>query len=151
MMTGAAGGGGRGLGVVRNETSLMAAFHGARHEAEKAFGNGDVYIEKLIINPHHIEFQIMADRHGHIVHLGERDCSIQRRNQKVIEECPSPLMTPALRKRMGHAAVKLARAVDYTNAGTMEFLVDQQGPYYFIEMNTPIQLQHTLPAEVYAC
>ena len=93
------------------------AFHAARTEAEKAFGNGDVYIEKLIVNPHHIEFQIMADQHGHTVHLGERDCSIQRRNQKVIEECPSPLISPGLRKKMGHAAVKLAESVGYQNAG----------------------------------
>src|SRR5438045_7975105 len=127
MIKAAAGGGGRGMRVARNEPSLMAAFHGARHEAEKAFGNGDVYIEKLIINPHHIEFQIMADRHGHIVHLGERDCSIQRRNQKVIEECPSPMVSPALRKKMGHAAVKLAQPVECQNAGTMAFLVDSEG------------------------
>ena len=117
--------------------------YAARTEAEKAFGNGDVYIEKLIINPHHIEFQIMSDQHGHIVHLGERDCSIQRRNQKVIEECPSPLISPGLRKKMGHAAVKLAESVGYQNAGTMEFLVDNEGHYYFIEMNTRIQVEHT--------
>jgi acetyl-CoA carboxylase, biotin carboxylase subunit len=137
--------------VARNEPSLMAAFHGARHEAEKAFGNGDVYIEKLIINPHHIEFQIMADRHGHMVHLGERDCSIQRRHQKVIEECPSPLMTSGLRKKMGNVAVKLAKSVGYENAGTIEFLVDQERHFYFIEMNTRIQVEHTITEEVYGC
>ena len=120
-------------------------------EAEKAFGNAEVYIEKLIINPHHIEFQIMADNHGNTVHSGERDCSIQRRNQKVIEECPSPLISAALRKRMGNAAVKLAQSVGYTNAGTMEFLVDQNGGYYFIEMNTRIQVEHTITEEVYGC
>ena len=120
-------------------------------EAEKAFGNGDVYIEKLIVNPHHIEFQIVADKHGNTVHLGERDCSIQRRNQKVIEECPSPLITPALRKKMGQAAVKLAQSVGYVNAGTMEFLVDNKGHYYFIEMNTRIQVEHTITEEVYGC
>jgi acetyl-CoA carboxylase biotin carboxylase subunit len=130
---------------------LVAAFHGARHEAEKAFGNGDVYIEKFILNPHHIEFQIVADSHGHIVHLGERDCSIQRRNQKVIEECPSPLMTPGLRKKMGNVAVKLAKSVGYENAGTIEFLVDQQRHFYFIEMNTRIQVEHTITEEVYGC
>src|SRR6266404_3525957 len=101
MIKAAAGGGGRGMRTAHNEPSLQSAFHSARHEAEKAFGNDQVYIEKLIINPHHIEFQIVADSHGHIVHLGERDCSIQRRNQKVIEECPSPLMSPGLRKKMG--------------------------------------------------
>jgi acetyl-CoA carboxylase, biotin carboxylase subunit len=151
MIKAAAGGGGRGMRVARNEPSLMAAFHGARHEAEKAFGNGDVYIEKLIINPHHIEFQIMADRHGHMVHLGERDCSIQRRHQKVIEECPSPLMTPGLRKKMGNVAVKLAKSVGYENAGTIEFLVDQERHFYFIEMNTRIQVEHTITEEVYGC
>jgi acetyl-CoA carboxylase biotin carboxylase subunit len=139
MIKAVAGGGGRGMRAAHNEVSLMQGFHGARLEAEKAFGSAEVYIEKLISNPRHIEFQIMADHHGNTVHLGERDCSIQRRNQKVIEECPSPLLTPALRKRMGHAAVKLAQSVGYTNAGTMEFLVDQKGNYYFIEMNTRIK------------
>jgi len=151
MIKAAAGGGGRGMRVAHNEPSLMAAFHGARHEAEKAFGNGDVYIEKFILNPHHIEFQIVADSHGHIVHLGERDCSIQRRNQKVIEECPSPLMTPGLRKKMGNVAVKLAKSVGYENAGTIEFLVDQHRNFYFIEMNTRIQVEHTITEEVYGC
>jgi acetyl-CoA carboxylase biotin carboxylase subunit len=151
MIKAVAGGGGRGMRAAHNEASLAAAFHAARTEAEKAFGNGDVYIEKLIINPHHIEFQIMADSHGRIVHLGERDCSIQRRNQKVIEECPSPLISPGLRKKMGHAAVKLAASVGYQNAGTMEFLVDNEGHYYFIEMNTRIQVEHTITEEVYGC
>jgi acetyl-CoA carboxylase biotin carboxylase subunit len=151
MIKAAAGGGGHGMRVAHNEPSLMAAFHGGRHEAEKAFGNGDVYIEKFILNPHHIEFQIVADSHGHIVHLGERDCSIQRRNQKVIEECPSPLMTPGLRKKMGNVAVKLAKSVGYENAGTIEFLVDQQRHFYFIEMNTRIQVEHTITEEVYGC
>jgi acetyl-CoA carboxylase biotin carboxylase subunit len=151
MIKAAAGGGGRGMRAAHNEPSLKAAFHNARHEAEKAFGNEQVYIEKLIINPHHVEFQIVADSHGHIVHLGERDCSIQRRNQKVIEECPSPLMTPGLRKKMGNAAVKLAKSVDYENAGTIEFLVDQDRHFYFIEMNTRIQVEHTITEEVYGC
>ena len=151
MIKAVSGGGGRGMRAAHNEVSLLQGFHSARTEAEKAFGNAEVYIEKLIVNPHHIEFQIMADHHGNIVHLGERDCSIQRRNQKVIEECPSPLLTPALRKRMGHAAVKLAHSVGYTNAGTMEFLVDQKGHYYFIEMNTRIQVEHTITEEVYGC
>src|SRR5205823_3999862 len=102
-------------------------------------------------NPHHVEFQIVADSHGHIVHLGERDCSIQRRNQKVIEECPSPLMTASLRKKMGSAAVKLAKSVNYENVGTIEFLVDQDKHFYFMEMNTRIQVEHTVTEEVYAC
>ena len=151
MIKATAGGGGRGLRMAHNEPSLKSAFHSARHEAEKAFGNEQVYIEKLIVNPHHIEFQIVADSHGHMVHLGERDCSIQRRNQKVIEECPSPLMTPSLRKKMGNAAVKLAKSVGYENAGTIEFLVDQDRYFYFIEMNTRIQVEHTITEEVYGC
>ena len=151
MIKASAGGGGHGLRTAHNEPSLKSAFHSARHEAEKAFGNEQVYIEKLIVNPHHIEFQIVADSHGHMVHLGERDCSIQRRNQKVIEECPSPLMTPGLRKKMGNAAVKLAKSVGYENAGTIEFLVDQDRYFYFIEMNTRIQVEHTITEEVYGC
>ncbi len=151
MIKAVAGGGGRGMRAAHNEASFAGLFHAAKNEAEKAFGNGDVYIEKLIVNPHHVEFQIMADSHGKVVHLGERDCSVQRRNQKVIEECPSPLLTPALRKKMGQAAVKLAEAVDYEGAGTMEFLVDNQGHYYFIEMNTRIQVEHTITEEVYGC
>src|SRR5262245_59168996 len=151
MIKAVAGGGGRGMRAAHNESSLITGFHSARMEAEKAFGNADVYFEKLIVNPHHIEFQIVADSHGHVIHLGERDCSIQRRNQKVIEECPSPLLTHGLRRRMGQAAVKLAQSVDYVNAGTMEFLVDQKGHYYFIEMNTRIQVEHTITEEVYGC
>src|ERR1043165_7674927 len=151
MIKAVAGGGGRGMRTAHNEASLGPAFHAAGAGAEKAFGNGALYIEKLIINPHHIEFQIIADSHGHIVHLGERDCSIQRRNQKVIEECPSPLISAGLRKKMGHAAVKLANSVGYQNAGTMEFLVDTKGHYYFIEMNTRIQVEHTITEEVYGC
>jgi len=151
MIKATAGGGGRGMRMAHNEPSLQSAFHSARHEAEKAFGNDQVYLEKLIVNPHHVEFQIVADSHGHMVHLGERDCSIQRRNQKVIEECPSPLMTASLRKKMGHAAIKLAKSVEYENAGTIEFLVDQNRHFYFIEMNTRIQVEHTITEEVYGC
>jgi acetyl-CoA carboxylase biotin carboxylase subunit len=151
MIKAVSGGGGRGMRMAHNEPSLITGFHSARMEAGKAFGNPEVYIEKLIVNPHHVEFQIVADSHGHTIHLGERDCSIQRRNQKVIEECPSPLLTPALRKKMGAAAVKLAKSVGYENAGTMEFLVDQQGHFYFIEMNTRIQVEHTITEEVYGC
>ena len=151
MIKAAAGGGGRGMRVAHNEPSLITGFHAARHEAEKAFGNGDVYMEKFVVSPHHIEFQIVADTRGHIVHLGERDCSIQRRNQKVIEECPSPLMTPSLRKKMGSAAIKLAKSVGYENAGTIEFLVDEDRRFYFMEMNTRIQVEHTITEEVYGC
>ncbi len=151
MIKAVAGGGGRGMRAAHNEASFLPHFHAARTEAEKAFGNGDVYIEKLVVNPHHIEFQIVADSHGKVVHLGERDCSIQRRNQKVIEECPSPLLTPALRKKMGHAAIKLAESVGYVNAGTLEFLVDNEGRFYFMEMNTRIQVEHTITEEVYGC
>jgi acetyl-CoA carboxylase biotin carboxylase subunit len=151
MIKAAAGGGGRGMRAAHNEPSLKSAFHSSRHEAQKAFGDDQVYLEKLIINPRHIEFQIIADNHGHIVHLGERDCSIQRRNQKVIEECPSPVMTPGLRRKMGNAAVKLAKSVGYQNAGTIEFLVDQERHFYFMEMNTRIQVEHTVTEEVYGC
>lgn len=151
MIKAVAGGGGRGMRVAHNEPSLESGYHAARMEAEKAFGNGEVYMEKLIADPHHIEFQIIADTHGHIVHLGERDCSIQRRNQKVIEECPSPLMTASLRKKMGNAAIKLAKSVGYENAGTIEFLVDNKHHFYFMEMNTRIQVEHTITEEVYGC
>src|SRR6266576_2869489 len=151
MIKAVSGGGGSGMRTAHNEPSLLTGFHSARHEAEKAFGNPEVYIEKLIVNPHHIEFQIIADSRGHTVHLGERDCSLQRRNQKVIEECPSPLMTPALRKKMGHAAIKLAKSVGYENAGTVEFLVDSDRRFYFIEMNTRIQVEHPITEEVYGC
>src|SRR5690242_3197780 len=151
MIKAAAGGGGRGMRTAHNEPSLKSAFHSARHEAQKAFGSDQVYPEKLIANPRHIEFQIVADSHGHIVHLGERDCSIQRRNQKVIEECPSPVMSSGLRRKMGNAAVKLAKSVGYENAGTIEFLLDQDRRFYFMEMNTRIQVEHTVTEEVYGC
>src|SRR5207248_5137680 len=107
--------------------------------------------EKLIVNPHHIEFQIVADTHGHVIHLGERDCSIQRRNQKVIEETPSPIMTSGLRKKMGNAAVKLAKSIGYENVGTIEFLVDDDDHFYFMEMNTRIQVEHTITEESFGC
>src|SRR5881392_689403 len=151
MIKAAAGGGGHGMRTAHNEPSLKSAFHSARHEAQKAFGNEQVYLEKLIHNPHHSEFQIVADSHGRVVHLGERDCSIQRRNQKVIEECPSPIMTPGLRKKMGNAAVKLAKSVGYENTGTIEFLVDEDRRFYFMEMNTRLQVEHTITEEVYGC
>ncbi len=149
MIKAVAGGGGKGMRPAHNDISLVQGFHAARMEAEKAFGNGSVYMEKLIINPHHIEFQIMADTKGKIVHVGERDCSIQRRNQKLLEESPSPFLTESLRKKMGAAAIKLAKAVNYVNAGTIEFLMDDEGNFYFMEMNTRIQVEHPVTEEVY--
>jgi acetyl-CoA carboxylase biotin carboxylase subunit len=151
MIKAVAGGGGRGMRAAHNDGSLVQGFHSARIEAEKAFGRADVYIEKLIENPRHIEFQIVADSKGNIVHLGERDCSIQRRNQKIVEECPSPFLTDSLRKNMGRASIKLAEAVGYQNVGTMEYLVDDKGNYYFMEMNTRIQVEHTVTEEAYGC
>jgi acetyl-CoA carboxylase biotin carboxylase subunit len=151
MIKAVAGGGGKGMRPAHNDVSLVQGFHGARMEAEKAFGNPGVYIEKLIENPHHIEFQIMADSRGDTVHIGERDCSMQRRNQKIIEECPSPLpaMTEKLRAKMGAAAIKLAQEVKYVGAGTMEFLADDRGNFYFMEMNTRIQVEHCITEEAY--
>ena len=149
MIKAKAGGGGRGMRPAHNDASLVAGFHAARMEADKAFGCPDVYIEKLIVNPHHIEVQIVADHHGLTIHLGERDCSIQRRNQKIIEECPSPIVSPELRKKMGRASIKLAESVGYKNVGTIEYLVDDAGNFYFMEMNTRIQVEHTITEEVY--
>ncbi len=138
----AAGGGGKGMRIVKEESELTGSFHLAQAEARSAFNNDLVYLEKYIDEPHHIEFQILADVHGNLVHLGERDCSIQRRHQKLIEESPSPLLSDELRKRMGQTAIAAAKAVGYTNAGTIEFLVDGQGNYYFMEMNTRLQVEH---------
>ncbi|NBD37686.1 MAG: acetyl-CoA carboxylase biotin carboxylase subunit [Verrucomicrobia bacterium] len=143
-----AGGGGRGMRLAHNPMSFQKEFAAASAEAEKAFGNGAVYIEKFIEEPRHIEFQILADEEGRVLHLGERDCSIQRRHQKVIEESPSPFMTPELREEMGRAAVKAAEACQYRNAGTVEFLVDRHRNFYFIEMNTRIQVEHPVTEEV---
>lgn len=143
-----AGGGGRGMRLAHNAVSFHKEFGAASNEALKAFGNGSVYVEKFIEEPRHIEFQILADEHGKVIHLGERDCSIQRRHQKVIEEAPSPFVTPELRAEMGAAAVKAAKACDYWNAGTIEFLVDKHRNFYFIEMNTRIQVEHPVTEEV---
>ena len=142
MVKAAAGGGGRGMRLVDNEKRLEAAIKAARAEAESAFGSGDLIIEKAILRPRHVEIQVLADSHGNCVHLGERDCSVQRRHQKVVEEAPSPAMTPDLREAMGKAAVEAARAVSYRSAGTVEFLLDQSGAFYFLEMNTRIQVEH---------
>ncbi|MCU0627141.1 MAG: acetyl-CoA carboxylase biotin carboxylase subunit [Gemmatimonadaceae bacterium] len=138
----AAGGGGKGMRVARDADDFLRSFALARSEALSAFGNGDVYVEKYLLKPRHIEFQILGDTHGHVIHLGERDCSVQRRHQKLIEEAPSPAMTPELRQRMGEAAVKGAKAIDYVGAGTIEMLLDEDGSYYFMEMNTRIQVEH---------
>ncbi len=149
MIKAVAGGGGRGMRVAHNEVTLVKGYHSARTEAENAFGNASVYLEKFVVNPHHIEFQLIADSQGNAVHLGERDCSVQRRNQKIIEECPSPIMTPELRKKMGEASLSLVKAVGYENAGTIEYLVDNDGNFYFMEMNTRIQVEHPITEEVY--
>jgi acetyl-CoA carboxylase biotin carboxylase subunit len=149
MIKAVAGGGGRGMRQAHNDVSLVQGFNSAKMEAEKAFNNGALYLEKLIENPHHVEFQILGDKFGKVVHVGERDCSIQRRNQKLLEEAPSPFITPATRKAMGRAAIKLAHAVEYENAGTLEFLVDDKQNYYFMEMNTRIQVEHPVTEEVY--
>ncbi|CAF0689493.1 acetyl-CoA carboxylase biotin carboxylase subunit [Candidatus Methylacidithermus pantelleriae] len=149
LIKAAAGGGGRGMRVAHNDVSLLQAFVAARMEAEKSFGNGELYVERLIEKPRHVEFQILADRQGKIIHLGERDCSIQRRHQKLVEECPSPGMDPALRRKMGRASVRIAEAVGYQNVGTVEFLVDRSGNFYFIEMNTRIQVEHPVTEEAY--
>ncbi|MGF7143268.1 acetyl-CoA carboxylase biotin carboxylase subunit [Anaerotaenia torta] len=142
MIKASAGGGGKGMRAVFAPEDLEKAYTSAKAEAKASFGDDQVYIEKLIIHPKHIEFQILADSHGNVVHLGERDCSVQRRNQKMIEESPSAIMTPELRTRMGEAAVRAAKATGYVNAGTIEFLLDNQGNYYFMEMNTRIQVEH---------
>ncbi len=148
MIKAVAGGGGKGLRIARNDISLCKEFILARSEAEKAFGNGEVLIEKYIENPRHIEFQGLADQHRNVVHLGERDCSIQRRHQKLIEEAPSPFVNDDLRKRMGEAAVAATTAANYEGAGTIEFLVDQKSNFYFLEMNTRIQVEHPVTEEV---
>ena len=151
MIKAVAGGGGRGMRTAHNDISLIKGYHTARNEAEKSFGNSGVYVEKLIENPHHIEFQILGDSKGNIIHLGERDCSVQRRNQKLVEETPSPLLEgkyKKLRLQIGKAAIKIAQAAEYTNAGTVEFIVDDKGKFYFLEVNKRIQVEHPITEEV---
>ena len=142
MLKAAAGGGGKGMRLVQAAEELKSSLDAARSEAERAFGDGEVYLEKAIVNPRHIEMQVLADEHGNTVYLGERECSLQRRHQKVLEEAPSPIVDPDMRRRMGEVAVRVAQAASYTNAGTVEFLVDQQKNFYFLEMNTRLQVEH---------
>ncbi len=149
MIKAVAGGGGRGMRVAHNDVSLVKGFYTAKTEAERAFNNASIYLEKLIEEPHHIEIQVLGDKHGNVVHFGERECSIQRRHQKLIEECPSPFVTSDVRRKMGKAAVRLAEAVRYSGVGTVEFLVDGRGNFYFLEMNTRIQVEHPVTEEVY--
>jgi len=147
MLKAAAGGGGKGMRLVHSAQELKSSLEGARSEAERSFGDSEVYIEKAIVNPRHIEMQVLADERGHTVYLGERECSLQRRHQKVVEEAPSPIVDGEMRRRMGETAVRVAQAAGYTNAGTVEFLVDEQGNderknFYFLEMNTRLQVEH---------
>ncbi len=142
MIKATAGGGGRGMRLVKEEGDLTKLFLAAQGEAEAAFGNPDVYMEKFVDRPRHIEFQILGDSHGNVIHLGERDCSIQRRHQKLLEEAPSPVLSAELRQKMGDAAIKAAKSINYVGAGTVEFLLSQTGEFYFMEMNTRIQVEH---------
>ncbi|MDR3271686.1 MAG: acetyl-CoA carboxylase biotin carboxylase subunit [Peptococcaceae bacterium] len=142
LIKASAGGGGRGMRIVQNTRELLKAVQSAQGEAQAAFGDGTVYMEKYVEEPRHIEFQILADQYGHVVHLGERDCSMQRRNQKLLEESPSAALTPELREQMSAAALLAAKSADYSSVGTIEFLLDKHGKFYFIEMNTRIQVEH---------
>src|SRR5690606_18382672 len=143
-----AGGGGKGIRIADNEEMLITQITAAQQEAEKAFGNAGVYLEKFLTGMKHVEVQILADKHGNVVHLGERDCSVQRRRQKLIEEAPCPVLTSDSRERMGDAAVKAAKAVNYSGAGTLEFLLGQDGNFYFMEMNTRVQVEHPVTEQV---
>lgn len=144
MLKAAAGGGGKGMRVVREESELLPAFHGAKNEAQAAFGDGRMYAERIISPAKHIEVQVLADHHGNVIHLGERDCSMQRKHQKLLEEAPSTVLTEEQRAEFGETAVRAARSVGYKNAGTIEFLMDREGQFYFMEMNTRIQVEHPI-------
>jgi len=148
MIKASSGGGGKGMRLVKKEEEIEGAIRMARSEAATAFGDDSVYIEKYIESPHHIEFQVLADNHGNVIHLFERECSVQRRHQKIIEETPSPLITPDVREAMGQAAVAAAKAVNYSGAGTIEFIVDDNQSYYFLEMNTRLQVEHPITERV---
>jgi acetyl-CoA carboxylase, biotin carboxylase subunit len=148
MIKATAGGGGRGMRVVHNAENFKNAYNTCKNEAQSAFGNAEVYIEKFIINPRHIEIQILGDQHGNVVHLGERECSLQRRHQKILEEAPSPVMTPEVREKMGQAAINAGKAINYEGAGTVEFIVDKDLNFYFMEMNTRIQVEHPVTEEI---
>ncbi|WP_314039474.1 acetyl-CoA carboxylase biotin carboxylase subunit [Slackia exigua] len=148
LIKASAGGGGKGMREVHDPKDLDGAFSAAKAEAQAAFGNGDVYLEKLVLRPRHVEIQVLADDFGNHISLCERDCSIQRRHQKLLEEAPSPALTPELRRAMGVAAIKAVRAVDYRNAGTIEFLLDESGKFYFMEMNTRVQVEHPVTEQI---
>ena len=149
ILKAAAGGGGRGMKIVRSGGDVRRAFEGASSEALAAFGDGSMYLERYVEEPRHIELQIAADEHGNVIHLGERECSVQRRHQKIVEESPSPAVTPELREEMGHRALEAMRSIGYNNVGTIEFLMDEKGRYYFMEMNTRIQVEHPVTEQVY--
>jgi len=149
MIKAVAGGGGKGMRIINSEAELLKGYRLARAEAGAAFGNDQVYVEKYIANPRHVEIQLLGDQYGNVVHFGERECSMQRRHQKIIEECPSPVVTPELREKIGEAAVRGAKAVRYVNAGTIEFLLDENQNFYFLEMNTRIQVEHPVTEMVY--
>lgn len=143
-----AGGGGKGIRIAQNEEEFTKQFAAARAEAEVSFGNPDVYLERMIVNPRHIEVQVLGDKHGNYIYLGERDCTIQRRRQKLIEECPSPVLSPKQRQKIGQAAVNVVKEAKYYSAGTVEFLLDKDGNFYFMEVNTRIQVEHTITEEL---
>ncbi|HET6923775.1 MAG TPA: acetyl-CoA carboxylase biotin carboxylase subunit [Anaeromyxobacteraceae bacterium] len=149
ILKAAAGGGGRGMRIVREASAVRKAFEGASAEALAAFGDGSMYLERYVEEPRHIELQIVADEHGGVIHLGERECSVQRRHQKLLEEAPSPAVSPELRREMGEVALGAMRKVAYNNVGTIEFLLDEKGRYYFMEMNTRIQVEHPVTEQVY--
>jgi len=149
ILKAAAGGGGRGMKIVREAPAIRKSFEGASAEALAAFGDGSMYLERYVEEPRHIELQIVADEHGDIIHLGERECSVQRRHQKLVEEAPSPAVSAELRREMGEVALEAMRKISYNNVGTIEFLMDEKGRYYFMEMNTRIQVEHPVTEQVY--